>query len=49
MNGYQLVKNISKLRNGIKIILMSAIEINHLVMERVLPDITMPATLFVNR
>jgi YesN/AraC family two-component response regulator len=38
MNGYQLVKSISKLRNGVKIILMSAFEINHLEMAKVLPD-----------
>ena len=29
MNSYELVKRISKLQNGIKIILMSAFEINH--------------------
>ncbi len=39
MNGYQLVKSVSKLRNGVKIILMSAFEINHLEMAKVLPDI----------
>jgi two-component SAPR family response regulator len=39
MNGYELVKRISKLQNGIKIILMSVFEINHAEMARVLPNI----------
>jgi DNA-binding NtrC family response regulator len=39
MNGYELAKKISKLQNGIKIILMSAFEINHTEMARVLPNI----------
>jgi CheY-like chemotaxis protein len=39
MNGYELVKRISKLQNGIKVILMSAFEINHAEMARVLPNI----------
>jgi DNA-binding NtrC family response regulator len=39
MNGYELVKRISKLQNEIKIILMSAFEINHAEMARVLPNI----------
>jgi two-component SAPR family response regulator len=37
--GYELVKRISKLKNGIKVILMSAFEINHAEMARVLPNI----------
>jgi|SRR5918995_1817000 two-component system response regulator ChvI len=39
MNGYELVKRIRDLRSEIKIILMSAFEINHLEMAKALPDI----------
>jgi two-component system, OmpR family, response regulator ChvI len=38
MNGYELVKRIGKLQSGVKIILMSAFEINHLEMASLLPD-----------
>ncbi len=38
MNGYELVKRIGNLGTEVKIILMSAFEINHLEMARVLPD-----------
>ena len=39
MNGYELVKRIRNLRSEIKIILMSAFEINRLEMAKVLPEI----------
>ncbi len=39
MNGYEFVKRIKNLRSEIKVILMSAFEINQADMARVLPDI----------
>jgi two-component SAPR family response regulator len=39
MNGYELVKRIRNLQSEVKIILMSAFEINHLEMAKVLPNI----------
>ena len=39
MNGYELVKRIRDLGTEVKIILMSAFEINRLEMAKVLPDI----------
>jgi two-component SAPR family response regulator len=39
MNGYELVKRIRNLRSEVKIILISAFEINHLEMAKVLPDV----------
>jgi two-component SAPR family response regulator len=38
MNGCELVKRIRNLRTEVKIILMSAFEINHAEMKKVLPD-----------
>ena len=38
MNGYEFVKRIRNLGTDVKIILMSAFEINRLEMVRVLPD-----------
>jgi CheY-like chemotaxis protein len=39
MNGYELVKRIKELRTDIRVILMSAFEINQAEMERLLPNI----------
>jgi DNA-binding NtrC family response regulator len=39
MNGYELAKRMKNIRSEIKIILMSAFEINHEEMAKVLPDI----------
>ena len=38
MNGYEFVKRIKNLRSEIKVILMSAFEINHAEMASMLPD-----------
>ncbi len=39
MNGYELVKRIKNLQGGVRVILMSAFEINLKEMARVLPDV----------
>jgi CheY-like chemotaxis protein len=39
MNGYELVKRIKNLRSEVRIILMSAFEINQADMARVLPEV----------
>ena len=39
MNGYELVKRIKELQTDIRVILMSAFEINQAEMERLLPNV----------